>query len=299
MKLSSLVFDIAGSNNLLDLLELAIKCDQCGFSRLWLGEHYGNMGFWNNPEPLIPVLLGITKRINVGCAGILVKYHSPLRIASSFKLINSIYPERVDLGFAAGKVHKEVRTYLYKFPDSELEVNDFFNAINKILSFYKDEEVHNKKHVYIHPQHFPSPNLWLLTTDFNRLNDALDLGVNFSKSIFHINSSQASENQSIEKFKNSFIDKYYLKPEINLAFSGILTKDDKETTEIRRKIDKGMFSGFQCNIVATETEFCDKINSYQEKFGINDFSFLDLSPRIEKRIENIEILSENLNIKNH
>jgi len=52
MKLSSLIFDTAQSNNPLDLFAMAEMADRCGIERFWLGEHYDRQKLWSNPEPL-------------------------------------------------------------------------------------------------------------------------------------------------------------------------------------------------------------------------------------------------------
>ncbi|WP_338648514.1 LLM class flavin-dependent oxidoreductase [Flavobacterium sp. KS-LB2] len=292
MKLSSLIFDSAQSNNLLDLFTMAEMADRCGFERFWIGEHYEQKNLWNNPEPLIPIILGLTERINVGAAGILLKLHSPFRVASSFKLLNTIFPDRVDLGFAAGYASREIIDSLLGQNSSLKEPKDFFELIQEIDSFYT-KEAENNDGILLNPNYKLNPRLWLLSTGFNRYEESIMYGLNYSKSMFHSGANNDFLLEELKIYKERFYKKHNKLPIINLAFSGILTQNSRETKKMKEKInDLSRFRFIKPNLIGTSQLFQDKIMEYRDKYDIDDFTFLDLSYEMTQRIENVENLSE-------
>ena len=293
MKLSLLIFDI---EHLSDLFKIAKIVDKNGFSRMWLGEHYGRLGVWNNPEPLIPVILGVTDNITVGAAGILLKLHSPLRIASSFRLMNVMYPERVDLGLASAI--SSINNTKYFLNQNDIESLNFYKSVEQINDFYKKEDEYIKQGVIINPAHSPLPNLWLLSTSFNNLDKALIFGLNYSISLFHLHSNNSPNLTKLNKFKADFKEKHGRFPVLNIAFSGILTKNDNETRKFKKEINDLPSSKIMVNIIGTIEDFYFKIDTYINKYGIDDITFLDVTPGVKRRINNVKLLSKKFNLKN-
>lgn len=60
-------------------IELAEEADRLGFSRYWLTEHPPQP----NPQLLAALVAGLTERIRVGTAGLLLNFHTPLQAASN------------------------------------------------------------------------------------------------------------------------------------------------------------------------------------------------------------------------
>ena len=69
---------------LCDMTEVAQLADRLGFTRYWLAEHHSSFVAHASPELLIPLVAGMTDRIRVGTAGVLLPYRSPLKVASDF-----------------------------------------------------------------------------------------------------------------------------------------------------------------------------------------------------------------------
>lgn len=298
MKLSSLIFDTGQDYDLSQVFEMAECADAYGFKRFWLGEHYDFANLWSSPEPLIPVILGLTERITVGAAGMLLKLHSPFRVASAFKLINVMYPERVDLGMAAGTSgREETKQFLMGAHQAE-HAADYYKLAEQLVSFLNEEDKHIEAGTFINPTQYPSPNLWLLSTGFNRTEKALNWGANYSKSMFHKNINNTSiTRDEIMKFKDDFFDKHQREVQINIGFSGIMTHNDQETKLMQKHVENNeKFRVLTTNVIGTPNLFFDKLNEYREYYQVNDFTFLDFSEQMSKRIENIQILSEHFQL---
>src|SRR5271168_2974589 len=88
--------------NSIDLAKLA---DELGYERYWVAEHHGSKALaCASPEVLIGPVAAATSRIRVGSGGVMLPHYSPLKVAENFRMLNGLYPGRIDLGIgrAAG-----------------------------------------------------------------------------------------------------------------------------------------------------------------------------------------------------
>src|SRR5690349_24870606 len=82
-----------------ETLALARRADELGYHRYWLAEHHA-IGALADPCPeILLARLGVeTRKLRVGTGGILLPYYSAFRTAESFRMLEALYPGRIDLG---------------------------------------------------------------------------------------------------------------------------------------------------------------------------------------------------------
>src|SRR5262247_58638 len=82
-----------------ETLELAELCDRLGYHRYWLAEHHSTPGLaGSSPEVLIGQVAARTSRLRVGSGGVMLSHYSPLKVAESFRVLETLFPGRIDLG---------------------------------------------------------------------------------------------------------------------------------------------------------------------------------------------------------
>src|SRR5262249_61388562 len=82
-----------------ETLALARRADELGYERYWLAEHHAIAALGDPcPEVLVARLGAETRRIRVGTGGVLLPYYSAFRVAEAFRMLEALYPGRVDLG---------------------------------------------------------------------------------------------------------------------------------------------------------------------------------------------------------
>ncbi|HEV8615436.1 MAG TPA: LLM class flavin-dependent oxidoreductase [Methylomirabilota bacterium] len=87
------------SDAIRETLELARAADRLGYHRYWLAEHHSTPGLAGpSPEVLIPQVAALTSGIRVGSGGVMLQHYSPLKVAESFRVLETLYPGRIDLG---------------------------------------------------------------------------------------------------------------------------------------------------------------------------------------------------------
>src|SRR5437764_7088706 len=82
-----------------ETLALARRADELGYYRYWLAEHHAIAALGDPcPERLVARLGAETKRIRIGTGGVLLPYYSAFRVAEAFRMLEALYPGRIDLG---------------------------------------------------------------------------------------------------------------------------------------------------------------------------------------------------------
>ena len=80
-------------------LDLARRAEELGYHRYWLAEHHAIAALADPcPEVLLARLGAETKRMRIGTGGVLLPYYSAFKVAEVFRMLEALYPGRVDLG---------------------------------------------------------------------------------------------------------------------------------------------------------------------------------------------------------
>ncbi|MEL6957220.1 MAG: MsnO8 family LLM class oxidoreductase, partial [Pseudomonadota bacterium] len=86
-------------NALADTRDLAVACDELGYSSYWVQEHHNTPCFASvAPEILMADLAARTQSITLGAGGVLLPNYSPLKVAEQFSTLSALYPGRIELG---------------------------------------------------------------------------------------------------------------------------------------------------------------------------------------------------------
>jgi luciferase family oxidoreductase group 1 len=117
-------------------IDLARFTERLGYRRYWVAEHHATPALASaSPEVLMGPIASATSKIHVGSGGIMLPHYSPLKVAESFKMLEGLYPGRIDLGVgrAAGTSPRVSRLLLRDrrqappddFPDQLTELRGY------------------------------------------------------------------------------------------------------------------------------------------------------------------------------
>lgn len=80
-------------------IERAVHAEALGYERVWVAEHHAVPGIASGSPPVLLAAVGAhTRTIRVGSGGVMLPHHQPLVIAEQFRMLDALYPGRVDLG---------------------------------------------------------------------------------------------------------------------------------------------------------------------------------------------------------
>ncbi|MDB4926553.1 LLM class flavin-dependent oxidoreductase [Mucilaginibacter sp.] len=283
----------SGIKILTDVFEYSSLADELGFFCYWLSEHHNSGQAWSNPEMLIPLLAGRTNKISIGLAGILLAAHSPYRIALNFKLLESIFPGRIDLGLANAPTHLHiVQKLLSNITLDNTYRESFDSKVNELLKYLGNaDELLRSEKLLIPPFHGANPRIWKLSNSFNGIEECLQKKMNLCKSVFHSNEPDVFERDRIVDFRERYILKNKTAPKITIAFSGICEKDSKNARRTFNNLGLRNSQNSTKYMVGCPALFKDRILEIKEKSSINEFIFCDQSLSFKKRMETLLLLS--------
>lgn len=121
--------------------DIAQLADNLGYKRFWLAEHH-NMAHVASTATvvLIGYVASQTKNIRVGSGGIMLPNHSPLVVAEQFGTLETLYPNRIDLGLGrapgtdqptAEAIRKDFFEQAQRFPQNVSKLQEYFSSENE------------------------------------------------------------------------------------------------------------------------------------------------------------------------
>jgi luciferase family oxidoreductase group 1 len=165
-----------------ETVALARLAEELGYHRYWLAEHHAIAALADPcPEILACRVAAATSRIRVGTGGVLLPYYSSLKVAEVFRMLEALFPGRIDLGIGRApggdmKTAQAMACGAYegaeRFPG---QVADLVGFLDRTLP-----PEHPFAEVKAQPQGVGSPQVWLLgSSDYSGLL-ASQLGLRFA-----------------------------------------------------------------------------------------------------------------------
>jgi luciferase family oxidoreductase group 1 len=209
--------------------ELAQAVDRFGYTRLWYAEHHNMPGIATTiPEILIAHVGSMTTRIRLGAGGVMLPNHSPLQVAESYKLLEAIYPGRIDLGIGRAPGTDALTALALRRSRKALTADDFLEQLGELIAwgsgtFPPDNPF---RAVRAMPDDQPLPPLYLLGSSTDGAGLAAEMGVAFA---FAGHFSPDSPEVAMHAYRTGFFPNGMLdKPYAILALSVFCADTDEE-----------------------------------------------------------------------
>jgi luciferase family oxidoreductase group 1 len=149
-----------------ETIRLAKLADRLGYTRYWLSEHHNTITLAGaSPEILIARLAAETTRIRIGSGGIMLPNHSTLKVAEDFRLLEALYPGRIDLGLGRAPGGDRLTAHLLN-PTNTFDPNEYIRQIRDLYAFLADTPSPGNYEGKIRaiPRIDTQPDLWMLTS---------------------------------------------------------------------------------------------------------------------------------------
>ena len=165
-----------------ETIRLVKSAEALGFYRYWLAEHHSIAALADPcPEILLTRIAAETTRIRVGTGGILMPYYSPFKVAEQFRMLEALYPGRIDLGIGRAPGGDRMTALAMSgghYPDA-----DNFPEQVQYLVAYLDNAIpaeHPFAKVMVMPEGPTAPEVWLLGSSDYSGALASQLGLRFA-----------------------------------------------------------------------------------------------------------------------
>lgn len=270
-----------------NMIDYAVAGEEMGFDKFWLGEHHMPKPAltYNNPTNLVPILAGYTKKMSIGTAGTLICIHNPYHVASSYKFYNSVFPNRIELGFANGMPYQAISMHSTGKKNEEA-YHEFEQKVNETVSLLRNEEEYFKNEgVVLPPYKGLLPELWTLGSSENSFRRALTLGTNLC--VWTSREFKPEQRDRLNVFRERFFELHGRYPQIRSVVIGICHPSRRKASQIARAQNDGEKLPY-----GDVESFYDFIQQYRSFFDLHDFMFFNgiLDPRY--RMQGVEKLKQ-------
>jgi luciferase family oxidoreductase group 1 len=174
-----------GAAALTNSLDLARLADRLGYTRYWVAEHHNLPSIASSsPEIMIGQIAAVTTRMRVGSGGVMLPNHAPLMVAERFKVLEALFPGRIDLGLGRAPGTDPVTSYALRRRQglNENEDDDFLERFQELLLIASGgfPEQHPFRNIRAMPADVLLPPIFLLGSSGYSAQLAAAVGAGFS-----------------------------------------------------------------------------------------------------------------------
>ena len=220
-----------------ETLRLAKAVEKLGYHRYWLAEHHSIAALGDPcPEILLTRMAAETSTLQVGTGGILLPYYSPFKVAEQFRMLEALYPGRLDLGI--GRAPGGDRMTTLAMGEGRYSGAEHFAEQVQYLVAYLDNALpaeHPFAGVKVMPEVPTAPRVWLLGSSDYSGALAAQLGLRFA--FAHFISADGGETVMREYKRRYQPSRREPEPHSLLCVSAICADTDEEAERLAASID--------------------------------------------------------------
>ena len=300
---------------------LAKRCEELGYHRYWVAEHHASDTLASSsPEILITRLAAETNHMRIGSGGVMLSHYSPFKVAENFRLLEVLYPGRIDLGVgrAPGSDGLTAAALAYGNP---LGIEYYPAKVKDLIAFVNGREPLTEafRNLKATPKTATAPEVWMLGSSFDSAAYAARFGLAYSHAHF-IAPQPAVE--ALQQYRRLFAPEHLAAPYSSIGVFAVVA-DDPEKAELFRRLrelqrirrDRGqrgppptleeaaahaftdeeleaMRSKRSRQIVGTPDEVKAGIDDLVRESGADEVIVLTITPSFEDRLRSYELLAE-------
>ena len=107
-----------------------------GYERYWLAEHHASGGLAGSaPEILIAHVAANTCSIRVGSGGVMLSHYSPLKVAEEFRMLETLFPGRIDLGLGRAPGSEPLTAFALQRNRQHQASDDFIDQLAELVAW--------------------------------------------------------------------------------------------------------------------------------------------------------------------
>ena len=204
-----------------ETIQLAVAVEKLGYYRYWLAEHHNLPNFaGTSPEVLVGQVAAHTSTIRVGSGGVMLSHYSALKVAENFRMLDALYPGRIDLGVGRAPGTDQLTASALAYPGSPRDIQHYPRQVVDVVGYLNGglESEHPFAQVQAGPDKpQTAPEVWLLGSRYESAYMAARLGLPFAYA--HFFGLGVDEGPSIvDGYRQQFEPSKFLeKPKVNIG----------------------------------------------------------------------------------
>ncbi|MGV3633409.1 MAG: LLM class flavin-dependent oxidoreductase [Pseudorhodoplanes sp.] len=286
LDLSPVVAGGSAAQALRNSIDLARHADTLGYRRYWLAEHHNLPNIASSaPDLMIGQIAAATRNMRVGSGGVMLPNHAPLTVAERFKVLEALFPGRIDLGLGRAPGTDHITSVALRRRQDVRDEDDFLDRFQELLlleskGYPKDHPFSN---VHAMPNDVPLPPIFLLGSSDYSAQLAAQIGAGFSFA-HHFAGHDAAH--AMRLYRDTFKPSQFLqKPHAILATAAVTAETADEAERLASTVDlnfvrraRGVYAPLESPEVALAQDYSpidrDRIASNRERFAVGSPSMV-------------------------
>lgn len=221
-----------GADALRETVELAVACEAMGYERFWVAEHHNLPGIAStSPEILIGQIGSATSTLRVGSGGVMLPHYSAFKVAENFRMLETLFPGRVDLGLGRAPGGDQRTAVAMAYPGQPNDVRAYPEQVDDLIGYLGNTlpPEHPFATLLPGPPTEGMPEVWLLGSGVDSAQLAAQRGLAFS--FAHFFGNAANGPAIVEHYRKHFRPSAQLaEPLVHIAVQ-VLCADTQEEAE--------------------------------------------------------------------
>ena len=214
-----------------ETVELAVAAEGFGYRRYWVAEHHSIANFaGTSPEILTGQIASRTNTIRVGTGGVMLSHYSSFKVAENFRVLEALYPGRIDLGIGRAPGSDQLTAAALTYPGQPRDISHFPRQIVDLLGHLSGtlDEGHPFVTVKAGPALSTVPEVWLLGSRQESAFMAAQLGLPFAYAHF-FGLGVEDGPRIVEAYRKNFRPSEYLsEPKANVGVHVVCAETEEE-----------------------------------------------------------------------
>jgi len=217
------------ANAISNAVKLAQFAENSNFTRFWVAEHHNMEGIASSATSvLISHIANATKNIRIGAGGIMLPNHAPLMVAENFGTLETIFPNRIDLGLGRAPGTDGFTAQALRRKNTQGNEDSFPADVSELLGYFDSSSNQRVKAIPGEGTNIP---IWILGSGLYGAKLAAKLGLPFSFASYF---APDLLSQAINIYRESFIPSKYLEePYVMMSMSVFGADTDSEALYLR------------------------------------------------------------------
>jgi luciferase family oxidoreductase group 1 len=218
-----------------ETISLAMATEAMGYQRYWVAEHHNLTNFaGTSPEILIGQIAARTRTMRVGSGGVMLSHYSALKVAEQFRMLETLYPGRIDLGIGRAPGSDQLTAAALAYPGPPRDIRHFPQQVSDVLGYLSDvmDARHPFAAVHAGPGQCSMPQVWLLGSRYESAHMAAQLGLPFSYAHF-FGLGVEDGPMIVESYRRQFRPSAYLEvPRVNVTVHVLCAETEAEAKRL-------------------------------------------------------------------
>jgi luciferase family oxidoreductase group 1 len=212
-------------------IALAERAEALGYERYWVAEHHSLPGIAStSPEILIGQIAARTRSIRVGSGGVMLTHYSALKVAENFRMLESLFPGRIDVGLGRAPGSDQLTAAALAYPGPMRDVHRYPEQVDDLIGFLADDlpQGHPFRGIHAGPTPGGMPEVWLLGSGIDSALLAAERGLPFS--FAHFFGAHAGDGPAIvEAYRKHFApSRWCAEPRVHIGVMALCAPSDSE-----------------------------------------------------------------------